>query len=61
MSPAKLDPYSSALSFTGWTMAFVTSKDYVPLPTSPPQSALLRTDWKAYGAIDPDEVPGPRS
>ena len=57
---AKLDRYSSALAFPGWTIAFARPADDVPLPTSPPQTALLELAWKRFGAIDPMEVPGPR-
>jgi hypothetical protein len=56
---AKLDPYSSAVSFDGWTTRFARPKNYVPLPVSPPRTALLRDDWRLYGLIDPWEKPGP--
>jgi REP element-mobilizing transposase RayT len=56
---AKLDPYSSAVSFDGWTMTFGPAKNYAPLPVSPPKTTLLRDDWRLYGLIDPWEVPGP--
>jgi REP-associated tyrosine transposase len=56
---AKLDPYSSGVSFDGWTMRFATAKNYAPLPVSPPQTALLRDRWRRYGLIDPWEMPGP--
>lgn len=58
-SPWKLDPYSSAISFTGWTERFAIPKDYDPLPVSPPQTGLLRSGWQEYGRISPVEVPGP--
>jgi REP element-mobilizing transposase RayT len=56
-----IDPYSSALSFDGWSQRIdVQMPDgYVPLPVSPPQSELLRTDYQRFGLIDPYECPGP--
>jgi REP element-mobilizing transposase RayT len=56
---AKLDPYSSAVSFAGWTERFATPGDYVPLPVAPPTTPLLRTEWLRYGRLEPFEVPGP--
>ena len=58
---ARLDPYSSATSFAGWTVRFVAPAHYVPLPISPPETELLRSDWLRCGRIDPWEVPGPLS
>jgi REP element-mobilizing transposase RayT len=58
---AKLDPYSSAISFTGWTSTFVVPVNYAPLPVSAATSTLLRDGWKQYGLLDPFEVPGPRA
>jgi putative transposase len=58
---AKLDPYSSAISFAGWTSTFVVPVNYVPLPVSAPRSMLLRDGWKQHGLLDPFEVPGPRA
>jgi REP element-mobilizing transposase RayT len=55
---AKLDAYSSALSFTGWTLVFARPSNYAPLPTSSPKTAMLASDWARFGAIDPFEVPG---
>jgi putative transposase len=57
--PAKLDPYSSALSFTGWTERFAVPAGYEPLPVSPAKTALLRSGWARYGPLDPMEQPGP--
>jgi len=57
---AKLDEYSSAVSFTGWTERFAIPTTHVPLPVSPPRTGLLRSDWTRYGLIDPFERPGPR-
>jgi putative transposase len=58
---AKLDPYSSAISFHGWAgeNGFAIPVGYNPLPVSPPQTALLLHDWKRYGYIGCFEVPGP--
>ena len=55
---AKLDPYSSALAFHGWTEAFVAPQGYVVLPVSPPRTRLLARDWACYGRIHPREIPG---
>jgi hypothetical protein len=56
---AKLDPYSSALSFDGWTQRFERPANYTPLPVSPPVTRLLASDWARFGRIDPFEAPGP--
>lgn len=57
---AAIDPYASGLAFTGWRAArFATPAGYVPLPTSPPSTRLLTTDWRQHGLIDPYETPGP--
>src|SRR5262249_26085553 len=44
-----LDPYSSAISFTGWTRRFEKPANYHPLPISPPKTALLESDWTVFG------------
>ena len=59
MVSAHLDEYSSAVSFRGWTIEFALHPTHVPLPVSPPRTWLLREGWKRYGAIDPQECPGP--
>ena len=56
---AALDPYSSALSFAGWTRAFAKPKAYDPLPVSAPRTGLLRDGWTVYGKLVPTECPGP--
>ena len=56
---AKLDAFSSAIAFTGWTERFAKPIDYVPLPVSPPGTALLHNGWSLFGRIDPAECPGP--
>src|SRR5689334_19238483 len=58
---ARVDPYSSGISFDGWVGAprFKIPVDYIPLPTSPPETSLLKRDWRRFGLIDPFEKPGP--
>ena len=58
---AKLDPYASGLAFTGWARGrrFVVPPGFTPLPVAPPQTSLLRTDWRRHGLLDPFEIPGP--
>ena len=58
-STAALDPYSSALSFDGWTCTFTKPKNYAPLPVVPPRTVLLRHGWKWFGLLVPTERPGP--
>lgn len=60
---AKLDEYSSAISFTGWTVrrGWVVPPGYEPLPVSPPRTGLLQSAWLWRGLIDPFEIPGPPS
>lgn len=55
------DPYSSALSFSGWTKRYAVNMpaEWMPLPVSPPTAALLRTDYRRFGLIDPYSCPGP--
>ena len=56
---ALVDPYSSGVSFEGWSVgAFDVPDDYVPLAVSAARTWLLREGWKLYGAIEPREVPG---
>ena len=59
---AHVDPYSSGIGFDGWSggKRFAIPAGYEPLPVSPPQTALLRSDWRRYGLIDPFERPGAR-
>ena len=57
MLKAKLDEYSSAVSFDGWTRRFPVPEGYKPLPVSPPQTELLR-GGKNTGASIPSSVPG---
>jgi REP-associated tyrosine transposase len=61
MMTAKLDEYSSAISFDGWAggYRFGIPADYDPLPVSPPRTRLLARDWRRHGLIDVWECPGP--
>jgi REP element-mobilizing transposase RayT len=56
-----LDPYSSAISFKGWTeRSWDPPASYDPLPVCAPQTWLLREGWKRAGPIGVFTVPGPR-
>ena len=58
--PAKLDEFSSAVSFDGWQGgAFRVPAGHEPLPVARPRTWLLRVGWTSYGRIDPFERPGP--
>jgi hypothetical protein len=52
----KLDPYSSAISFTNWSEPFAVPRSYVPLPVSSPETDLL---CRRYKPLDPWQRPGP--
>ena len=56
---AKLDEYSSAISFDGWTKTYRRPADYDPLPVSAPRTDLLAFGWRQHGLLDPFERPGP--
>jgi REP element-mobilizing transposase RayT len=57
---AKLDPYASGLSFTGWdSPPFVIPEGYEPLPVSAPATWLLRVGWGEFGPIGLFETSGP--
>ncbi len=59
----KIDRYSSAISFDGWSdapAAWEPPADYQPPPVRPPQSWLLAVGWRKHGLIATTEVPGPR-
>ena len=58
---APVDPYSSGVTFAGWSARpqFTIPDGYLPLPVSPPRTALLQSEWKRFGLIDPFERPGP--
>jgi REP element-mobilizing transposase RayT len=55
---ALLDRYSSAISFSGWSMRFSIPRGYSPLPVSAPTTHLLRTGWAFDGPLDPRAAPG---
>jgi REP element-mobilizing transposase RayT len=57
----KIDKYSSAVSFTGFTDGerWTLPDGYEPLPVLAARSWLLSDGWKLYGTIDMAEVPGP--
>ena len=61
-SQAPVDPYSSGVTFGGWSepVRFTVPPEYEPLPMSPARTSLLASDWRQYGLIDPFERPGPR-
>jgi REP element-mobilizing transposase RayT len=58
---ARIDPYSSGISFTGWSIdeRFAVPPGYDPLPVSPPTTWLLSTGWRRHGRIDLFATPGP--
>jgi REP element-mobilizing transposase RayT len=61
-----VDPFSSGISFPGWTeldgKAFMwpIRATYDPMMVRRPQSWLLREGWKLGGAISARDVPGAR-
>lgn len=60
LSTAKLDEFSSAISFKGWRgYQFVAPAGYEPLCVSPPRTWILAAGWRDFGLIDPFETPGP--
>ncbi|MGE0548682.1 MAG: transposase [Kofleriaceae bacterium] len=58
---ASVDPYSSGISFTGWSgrPRFALPDGYDPLPVSLPKTALLSSEWEWHGRIGLFECPGP--
>src|SRR6266480_7697640 len=61
-----VDPFSSAVNFGGWReladsgQLFGTPVGYERLPTSAPETWLLRIGWARHGAIGASDVPGPQ-
>jgi putative transposase len=57
----KVDPFSSAPTFTGWrdidTTAIAWPATYEPLPVWEPKTWLLREGWKKHGLLLSTEVP----
>ena len=58
---AKLDEYSSAISFDGWARGarFRLPRNYDPLAVSAPKTSLFKFDWQNHGLIQTWEKPGP--
>jgi len=59
----KIDRYSSAISFDGWSdapAAWEPPADYQQLPVRAP-GWLLAVGWRKHGLIATTEVPGPRA
>ncbi len=60
-----VDPYASAVLFTGWHqradahVLMPWPSAYAPLPVACPRTWLLRAGWRRHGLIDMHEVPGP--
>jgi REP element-mobilizing transposase RayT len=54
---ALVDPYSSALDFSGWKERFSIPPEYPRLPVARPQTWLLNVGWERYGPISVYEVP----
>jgi hypothetical protein len=56
-----LDPFSTAIAFTGWIeqpAAWTLPPGYVPLPSAAPRTWLLRAGWKRIGPISMFARPG---
>ena len=57
----KLDPFSSAPTFTGWrdldASALTWPLTYEPLPVWEPKTWLLREGWKKHGLLLSTEIP----
>jgi hypothetical protein len=56
-----LDPYSTALSFTGWSeqpAGWTIPDAYLPFPAATPRTWLLREGWKRVGPISMFSRPG---
>ena len=62
---AKVDPYSSAVAFPGWTgregVPFAWPRGYEPLPVSYPTTWLLTDGWRRWGPIALEDRPGPKA
>ena len=59
----RLDPFSSAISFAGWTEQprfWEPPEAYERLPVSAPETWLLYDAWRRHGTIGITYVPGPR-
>ena len=58
-APWRIDPYSSAWRFTGWSRPHGYPPPREPLPVVSPTAWLLTDGWKRAGPIHLHEVPGP--
>jgi REP-associated tyrosine transposase len=58
-APWRIDPYSSAWSFTGWSRPHGYAPRREPLPVVRATAWLLTDGWTRAGPIRLDEVPGP--
>lgn len=62
--PWKVDPYSSSLSFEGWSQRegvgfyYAAPKGYPPPFVWVPKTWLLSEGWRRHGLVDQLEVPG---
>jgi REP element-mobilizing transposase RayT len=59
-STARIDPYSTAIHFSGWKEGprFAIPPGYEPLPAAEAQTWLLRVGWQRHGPISVYEEPG---
>ena len=61
---ARIDPYSSAIGFSGWAgrdgVPFAWPREYEPLPVGYAGTWLLRAGWRRWGEIEERMRPGPR-
>jgi REP element-mobilizing transposase RayT len=59
---AKIDPYTSARAFDGWSAGSLVQSVNPPGGRAPPvlraRAWLLTHGWKRHGLIDPAEIPG---
>jgi hypothetical protein len=58
----RVDPYSSAPLFDGWSHRASPTLLAPPidsLPVARPRTWLLAIGWRTHGLLDPDVVPGP--
>jgi REP element-mobilizing transposase RayT len=58
-APWRVDPFSSAWAFAGWSQPHGHQPPLEPLPVVAATSWLLREGWTRVGPIHLEEVPGP--
>jgi len=58
-APWRIDPYSSAAAFGGWSRPHGHAPPREPLPVVGATAWLLTDGWRRAGSIRIDEVPGP--